>query len=73
MKPSSNLHKSEAGWVRFRERTNGGARARGTFMDPTVQSAQPKPDVVIPKFEGDETIVKRGRRRRVVAPNGRTF
>lgn len=72
MSPSSNLHKSEAGWVRFRERTGGGARARGTFMDPTVQSAKPKADVVIPKFEG-EHVVRRGKRRRVVAPNGRTF
>ena len=74
MKPSSNLHKSEDGWRRFRERANSGARARGTFMDASVQSAKPKADVVIPKFEGsDEVIVRRGKRRRVVAPNGRTF
>lgn len=62
---SSNLHKSEAGWVRFRERTGGGARARGTFMDASVQSAKPKADVVIPKFEGkkEEFVLRRGKRR----------
>lgn len=66
MSPSSNLYKSEAGWLRFRERTNFGAQARGTFMDPTVQSAKPKPDVVIPKFEDTkgEHIVRRGKRRK---------
>jgi hypothetical protein len=69
------LHKSDAGWKRLRERTNSGAFARGSVMDHTVQSAKPKPDVIVPKFEGETVKPNRrsARRRRVVAPNGRTF
>lgn len=62
----SNLIKSDAAWERFRERTGGGARARGAFMDPAVQSAKPKADVVIPEHadtKQTEYVAKRGKRR----------
>lgn len=34
----SNVHKSDAGWIRFRARTNSGQRARRAVMEarPTV-------------------------------------
>lgn len=70
----TNLHKSDEGWRRFRERTQSGAFARRARMDHRVQSALPTADVEIPKFEGDDgQRRKRRKRRRVVAPNGRTF
>lgn len=70
----SNLHKSEAGWVRFRERTDSGARARGTFMEHRPAAAvgeavkAGKNDKLAPKPakpEG-EFVVRRGRRQRRV-------
>jgi hypothetical protein len=69
-----NVTKSDEGWRRFRERTNSGAHARGPMMDHRVQSAlsNPNPTLRFPVYEGDEQPRRRRKRRRV-APNGRTF
>jgi hypothetical protein len=43
------VHKSDAGWARFRERTGNGARARRARMDHRVRSAvAAKPRAVEP-------------------------
>lgn len=70
---TSNVYKSEEGWRRFRERTENGARKRSAFMDHRVQSTLPKWDGVIPPAEGDDEPRRSRKRRRVSAPNGRTF
>ncbi len=70
-----NVTKSEEGWRRYRERTGLGAHARGPMMDHRVQSqlAAPNVSLRLPVYEGDEQPRRRRKRRRVVAPNGRTF
>lgn len=68
---ASNLYKSEDGWVRFRERTDSGARARRAMMDHRPKSmigSRQRPDFK-PKFEqGDasEVVVRKGRKQRRV-------
>lgn len=69
----SNVYKTDEGWRRFRERTQNGAFKRSAFMDHRVQSTRPSVPVEVPKYEGDEKPRRRRNRRRVVAPNGRTF
>lgn len=74
MSQSSNLHKSDEGWERFRDRTGSGARARGTLMEHRPRSAvgaavkAGKNDKLAPTPtppEG-EFVVRRGRRQRRV-------
>jgi hypothetical protein len=71
---SSNLHKSDEGWVRFQERTGKGARARGGFMEHRPVAAvgaavkAGKNDKLAPTpapAEG-EYVQRRGRRQRRV-------
>lgn len=68
---TSNLYKSEEGWIRFRERTNSGANARRAKMEhrPKTMIGQRKRVDLKPKFEpGDapEFVVRKGRKQRRV-------
>lgn len=74
MSQSSNLHKSEAGWSRFQERTGKGARARGTFMEhrplsaigASVKAGKKQPAPMQPDPPEGEHVVRRGRKQRRV-------
>lgn len=74
MSQSSNLHKSEAGWASFRERTGSGARARGTFMEhrpskaigEAVKAGKNDKLAPVPAPAEGEFVVRRGRRQRRV-------
>jgi hypothetical protein len=68
----SNVHKSDDGWVRFRERTDSGAKAHRADMYRKPKSASLSPTNA-PPATPPSTRAKLRRMRRVVAPNGRTF
>ena len=69
----SNLYKSPEGWVRFHEKRDSGITPRRAKMDHRVQSTLPKWDGIVPEAEGETEKPRRRRKRRVTAPNGRTF
>lgn len=68
----TNLHKSEEGWQRFRERTNSGERAHRAKMRFSPRPQKPPTAVVQPDAEPEASIQPRLRnRRRVVIDRGR--